>query len=70
MDTAMSFQQAEDGHFSGSAPASFFFAMSIEMALIDFDFTRNRCLMSNLSCDISSLYWLILCQTQVLFPGR
>lgn len=51
MDTAMPFQQAEDGHFPGSAPTSFSFAMPTEIALIDFDFTRDRRLMSNLFCD-------------------
>ncbi|GBQ74826.1 hypothetical protein AA0521_2551 [Komagataeibacter intermedius NRIC 0521] len=51
MDTAMPFQQAEDGHFPGSTPTSFSFAMSTEIALIDFDFPRDRRLMSNLFCD-------------------
>ena len=39
MDAAMPFQQAKDSHFSGSTPAPFSFAMSTEIALIDFDFT-------------------------------
>ncbi|GBQ72369.1 hypothetical protein AA15237_1348 [Komagataeibacter xylinus NBRC 15237] len=39
MDAAMPFQQAKDSHFPGRAPASFSFAMSTEIALIDFDFT-------------------------------
>ncbi len=51
MDTAVPFQQTENGHFPGGAPASFSFAMSAEIAFIDFDFTRDRCLMSNLFCD-------------------
>ncbi|AXY20864.1 hypothetical protein CD178_00024 [Komagataeibacter saccharivorans] len=51
MDTVMPFQQAEDGRFPGSAPTSFSFAMPTEIALIDFDSTRDRRLMSNLFCD-------------------
>ncbi|GAN97277.1 hypothetical protein Geu3261_0160_002 [Komagataeibacter europaeus NBRC 3261] len=39
MDTAVPFQQAKDSHLSGSAPTSFSFAMSAEIALIDFDLT-------------------------------
>lgn len=51
MDTAMPFQKAEDVHFSDSAPVSFSFAMSTEIALVDFDFIRNWRSMSNLFRD-------------------
>lgn len=57
MDTP--FQQAEDDYFPGSAPASFSFVMSPGIALIDFNFTRGRCLMSNLFYDDFSQFLVI-----------
>ncbi|AQU86175.1 hypothetical protein B0W47_00460 [Komagataeibacter nataicola] len=76
MDTAMPFQQAEDGLFPGGAPAPFSFTMPTEIALIDFDFTRELCLMSNLFCDdvvsydISILYWLTYARPKTFHPCR
>ena len=59
MNAATPLQQTKDGDFSGSTSAAFAFAVSTEIAFIDFDLTGKGRVMSNLFSDDLSQFPVI-----------
>ena len=59
MNAATPLQQTKDGDFSGSTSAAFTFAVSTEIAFIDFDLTGKGRVMGNLFSDDLSQFPVI-----------